>query len=203
MKKIALCAAALSMTIGSFAFADQNQMPSNPRPTKDLMRMDCRFYGEKREHDKDKRDCVASATYWVINKHQIKDIRYGVSCDRQTIYNDGGTYMPQEQVSDGIRPWTAAVPRVELMPQFALRNAGTYTSKLETDDQQLMNGVCYVNKLYEQGDDSSSDSSSGSGSDSSSGSDHGSNSHGNNSGSDHGHGNNSDHGSGPTGTIQH
>jgi hypothetical protein len=178
MKKIVLCAAALSMTIGSFAFANQDSMPSQPRPTKDLMRMDCRFYGDKKEHD-DKRDCIASATYWVVNKHEIKDIRYGVSCDRQTIYNDGGTYMPQEQVSDGIRPWTAAVPRVELMPQFALRNPGTYTSKLETANQQLMNGVCYINKLYERGDDSSSSDSSSDSSDSSD--------------------NNSDHHSSPTG----
>jgi hypothetical protein len=118
--------------------------------------MDCRFYD-------DKHSCVAGATYWVVNHHEIRDIRYGVSCDRQTVYNDGGTYMPQEQVSDGIRPWTSAVPRVELMPQFSLRNPGTYTSKLETSDNQLMNGACYVNRLYEH--DGSSESGSDSESD--------------------------------------
>ncbi len=147
MKKLIYCAAVLSLSIGSFAFADQQQQPS-PQPSRELMRTDCRFYGEKHS-------CVASATYWVVNHHEIRDIRYGVSCDRQTIYNDGGTYMPQEQVSDGIRPRTSAVPRIELMPQFALRNEGTYTSKLETADNQLLNGVCYVNKLFEHDGSSS------------------------------------------------
>lgn len=171
MKKLIYCAAALTLTLGSFAFAADQQQPS-PQPSKKLMRMDCRFYGEKHS-------CVAGATYWVTNHYQIHDIKYGVSCDRQTIYNNGGTYMPQEQVSDGIRPNTSAVPRVELMPQFALRNDGTYTSKLETEDNQLMNGVCYVNTLYEKdgSSDNQSDSQSSSQSGSSSQSD-GSQSHG-------------------------
>lgn len=172
MKKFIYGAAVLSMAIGSFAFATEQQQPS-PRPSKKLMRMDCRFYGEKHS-------CVAGATYWVTNHFQIHDIKYGVSCDRQTIYNNGGTYMPQEQVSDGIRPNTSAVPRVELMPQFALRNDGTYTSKLETEDNQFLNGVCYVNTLYEQ------DNGSGSQSGSQSGNQSGSQGQGND---DHGHGN--------------
>jgi hypothetical protein len=167
MKKLIYCAAVLSLSIGSFALADSSS-PSHENK-RELNRMDCRYYGEKQH------SCTASATYWVTNGHKISDIRYGVSCDRQTIYNNGGTYMPQEQVSDGIRPTTAAVPRVELTPQFALRNPGTYTSKLEIGDAQLLNGVCYVNTIYEH-DDSSSGSGSGSGSgsdsDSDSGSDH-------------------------------
>jgi uncharacterized membrane protein YgcG len=178
MKKFIYCAAALTLTLGSFAIADQQHQSPIPEHSRELMRMDCRFYAEKH-------DCVASATYVVKDHHAISDISYGVSCDRQTLYNNGGTYMPQEQVSDGIRPWTSAVPRVELTPQFALRNPGTYTSKLETGDDQFMNGVCYVNRLPSHDDESSgSDSSSGSSSDDGSSS------------SDNGSGSNSSSGSG-------
>ena len=101
--------------------------------------MDCRFYSEKR-------DCVASARYKVIDDREIRHIHYGVSCDRQTIYDNGGTYNPQSTVADSIRPNTAAVPRVELLPEGALRHDGTYTSKLELGNGELLNGACYVNE---------------------------------------------------------
>lgn len=153
MKKWIFCIAPISLALVTLAYAaepGQNNSGSECRS----MRMDCRFYGN------DHHSCVASATYFVSGDNQwISDIRYGVSCDRQTIYNDGGTYSPQETVSDSIRPFTSSVPRVELALQNSLRKPGTYTSKLETWDNQFMNGVCYVTTVSD-GSGSSSGSSS-------------------------------------------
>ena len=101
------------------------------------LRADCRFYGGGNLF------CYSSIVYRVED-NALFDIRYGVGCDRQTLYNDGGTPFAQETVSDGIRPRTAATPKVEVIPQNSLRHPGTFTAKLEIEAGKLTDGVCYV-----------------------------------------------------------
>lgn len=121
---------------GGVSHADEAERPR--------FRVDCRFYGTNPSF------CYASAIYSVAHE-SVSDIKYGVGCELQTIYNDSGTASPQEKVSDGIRPRTAATPKIELVPEQALQRAGTYTSKLEIDAGKLLDGICYVQKLERRG----------------------------------------------------
>lgn len=110
------------------------------------MRMDCRFFSGSRF-------CYSSAKYRVSNTGDIDGIRFGVGCDYETIYDDGGTSSPQEEVSDSIRPFTAALPRVEITPKGSLSHPGTYTSKLETDHGKITDGTCYVRQTDDDEED--------------------------------------------------
>jgi hypothetical protein len=105
------------------------------------LRADCRFYPDPHHF------CYSSAVYNVSSRDEIDHVRFGVGCDYETIYDDGGTISPQEEVSDSIRPATAAIPRIELTPKGSLRHPGTYTSKLETDRGQILDGICYVREV--------------------------------------------------------
>jgi hypothetical protein len=112
------------------------------------MRVDCRFYSNS------SRFCYSSAIYGVTDRGDIQGMRFGAGCDYETIYDDGGTTSPQDELSDTIRPPTAAIPRVEITPKGSLRHAGTYTAKLEIDRGRLTDGTCYVREL-EDGEEQS------------------------------------------------
>jgi hypothetical protein len=129
-----------SLLILSSLFLSSTISLADPLPQ---YRVDCRYYGTKDNHPK---FCYASAIY-NINDNEILNIKYGVGCDYETIYNNGGTATPQETVSDGIRPKTAATPKIELTPQNSLRNPGTYNSKIELSFEKLLDGVCYVSRV--------------------------------------------------------
>lgn len=103
-------------------------------------RMDCRFYGE---HSK---FCYSSAIYNVLDD-KIVNIKYGVGCDYETIYNDDGTATPATTAYDSLRPRTAAIPKVEITPQGSLKHPGTYTSRLELSSGVVGNGLCYVSEV--------------------------------------------------------
>ncbi len=127
------------ITLGIFAFA---LLPGVTKASEERIpqyRVDCRFYSE------DSKFCYASAIY-NIYQNELKNIRYGVGCNYETIYNDKGVSTPISTVSDGLRPRTAALPRVEIIPQDSLKHPGTYTSRLEISSGKITDGVCYVNE---------------------------------------------------------
>jgi hypothetical protein len=126
-------AAALCLSGASLAYSAQSSASGR-------LRVDCRFYSTSSHF------CYASAVY-TADGPNLSDIRYGVGCDYETIYDDGGTSSPQDELSDGIRPATAALPRIEITPKFSLRHPGTYTAKLEIDRGKLTVGTCYVRWL--------------------------------------------------------
>lgn len=110
------------------------------------MRVDCRYFSGSHF-------CYSSAKYRVMNNGEIDRIRFGVGCDYETIYDDGGTNNPQDEVADSLRPYTAALPRVELTPKGSLAHPGTYTSKLETEHGRMTDGTCYVREVDDDEED--------------------------------------------------
>ncbi len=106
------------------------------------LRVDCRFF------DDDNRFCYASAIY-KIKGRDIFDIRYGVGCNYETLFDDAGITLPESTVSDEIRPKKAAMPKIEIFPQGALKNPGTYTAKLEANRRKLKDGLCYVKEVHD------------------------------------------------------
>ncbi len=111
------------------------------------MRVDCRFFSSTSHF------CYSSAIYSVSSRGDINDIRFGTGCDYETIYDDGGTTGPQDEVSDAIRPKTAALPRIEITPKGSLRHPGTYTSKLESEHGRMTDGTCYVREISDEDGD--------------------------------------------------
>jgi hypothetical protein len=107
------------------------------------MRVDCRFYSSSQKF------CYTSAMYKVYNNGEIDDVHYGIGCNYETMYDDGATTEPQDELSDTIRPGRAALPRVEITPKGSLRHPGTYSSKLETDHGRFNDGTCYVREIDE------------------------------------------------------
>jgi hypothetical protein len=112
-------------------------------------RMDCRFYDKHEGNGPD--NCVSSATYSVHygrNGIEFKNVRYGVRCDDQTIYNNEGvpfsTNQPDALTEDHIRPITSAVPKTKIFWQGALLTEGTYDADLELDEKILKKGSCDI-----------------------------------------------------------
>jgi hypothetical protein len=83
----------------------------------------------------------------VYKTGELDDIHYGVGCDYETMFDDSATTEPQDELSDTIRPRNSALPRLEVTPKNALRHAGTYTAKLETDRGRFTDGTCYVREV--------------------------------------------------------
>lgn len=107
-----------------------------------FMRVDCRYHNVEKHPGVD--HCYASAIYKPGDK-KYSHVRFGVGCDQQTIYNDTGR-VHIEQVGERISPLTAAFPGVEIFPQGALSNPGTYESVLDIRAGRLV-GTCYVHRL--------------------------------------------------------
>ena len=114
-------------------------------------RMDCHFQDEHK-------GCVSGATYEVDRRRsereiELRDVKYGVSCDRQTIFNNEGvafsTNDPESTIEDHIRPKTSSVPKTVLFWKGALVKEGTYKSHLELEGETLK-GVCDVVKHAEE-----------------------------------------------------
>src|SRR5688572_18950472 len=101
MKLLTISALTLTVCLGmTAAQADERD---EQRATR--FRTDCRFYGDEHRDNNHRgpKFCYASATY-EVKYDKVEGIKFGVGCDRQTIYNDRGITAPQERVSDGIRP---------------------------------------------------------------------------------------------------
>ena len=103
-----------------------------------VLRVDCRYPTDGENF------CYASALYSIHRRHGFEKINYGVGCKRETLYDESGTVEPQELTSDSIRPKNSATPRIQIWPQGALQNPGSYVSKLELDTGFTYGGICYV-----------------------------------------------------------
>lgn len=107
-----------------------------------FMRVDCRYHNVEKHRGVN--HCYASAIY-IPGDKKYGHVRLGVGCDQQTIYNDAGR-VHIEQVGERISPPTAAFPGVEIFPQGALSNVGTYESVLDVRAGRMI-GTCYVHRL--------------------------------------------------------
>lgn len=138
-------------------------------------RMDCRFYDAEQHY------CVSSATYIAhcrdnsdgrgedggdggqdggqhgepgkdCKKVDIVKVKYGVLCDRQTVFNNEGvafsTTEPGSQVEDHIRPITSSVPKTVILWQGALLKEGTYDANLELSTHKITNGSCDITSRH-------------------------------------------------------
>ena len=121
-------------------------LTATPSVAGNRLRVDCRFYGEHPHF------CYSSALYEVRGS-EIRDIRFGVGCGFETIFDDGGVADPQQTVTDSLRPRNAATPRIEIVPEGSLRQPGTYTAKLEISAGRLTDGTCYVREVGPDEDD--------------------------------------------------
>lgn len=119
---------------------DQDDGEDKPKQEeRQKLRVDCRYHNE--ENIAGIGHCYASAIY-VPEENGYSHVRLGVGCDYKTIYNDQGR-VHVEQVSERISPRTSAFPGVEIFPQGALREEGTYESILDIRAGRL-SGTCYV-----------------------------------------------------------
>jgi hypothetical protein len=108
---------------------------------KKMMRVDCRYHANGDHHSP--KFCYASAAY-TPTQYGYEEVRLGVACDSQTMYNDSGR-VQTETVSERISPLTAAFPAIEISPEGALANTGTYESTLDISTGRLP-GTCYVHE---------------------------------------------------------
>ncbi len=113
-----------------------------PQCQKKMMRVDCRYHVNEDHHSP--KFCYASAVY-TPTQYGYDEVRFGVGCDSQTMYNDSGR-VQVETVSERISPPTAAFPAIELFPEGALANTGTYESTLDISTGRLP-GTCYVHEV--------------------------------------------------------
>lgn len=109
---------------------------------KKYMRVDCRYHNE--EGIPGIGHCYASAIY-IPTEHGYKNVKLGIGCDYQTIYNDKGR-VHTESLGERLSPETAAFPAIEISPEGSLASVGTYESVLDTRAGRMA-GQCYVHKV--------------------------------------------------------
>ncbi|MGZ5280032.1 MAG: hypothetical protein ACXWC9_08825 [Pseudobdellovibrionaceae bacterium] len=121
---------------------DDKNDKNGPKRCEQTMRVDCRYHNVEDIHGI--KFCYASAIY-SPGEHGYEDVRLGIGCDSQTLFNDMGR-VHTETVGERISPATAASPAVEIFPQGALSHGGTYESVLDLRSGRLT-GTCYVHKV--------------------------------------------------------
>ena len=131
------------LIISSLLFIHDSQASAAP------FRADCRYHNI--ENIPGVSFCYGSALYDVAaGTGAISNIRMGVGCDYQTIFNDGARSEPQEAVSDRFSPMTSSTPAIEVRPKGSFSVQGTYPSVLDTSHGR-MEGTCYVQMLAPDG----------------------------------------------------
>lgn len=163
MKAVISCAAITFALIASSQYASANQFNDNElnnmnwsvlddpdqddgKPDHDnseRFRVDCRYHVNGTISGVN--FCYASATYRVEEK-EFSNVKLGVGCDGQTIFNDRGR-IARETVGERISPKTAAVPAIEIAPQYSLAKSGTYESTLDLSKGRVA-GTCYVHQIH-------------------------------------------------------
>jgi len=121
---------------------DDKNGHDRPKRCEQTMRVDCRYHNVEDIHGI--KFCYASAIY-SPGEYGYENVRLGIGCDSQTIFNDMGR-VHTETVGERISPVTAASPAVEIFPQGALSQSGTYESVLDLRAGRLT-GTCYVHKV--------------------------------------------------------
>lgn len=131
---------ALALGITAIAFTANAELTR----TELNRRMDCRFQNTANNSP---RFCYVSALYHAQfqgERFRYDNVRFGVGCGSQTIFDDAGVFHSREILGERLLPSGTEAPQIELEERGAPARIGSYAAKLQLPSGELYEGTCYV-----------------------------------------------------------